>query len=77
MDVRLDHRIFIPVSHPSCIIQEHADGGHGAANDPSAAHTVMMQVECYGCAEYGIPRLERASQLLLCIASLCLHMSTI
>ena len=65
----LGHTMFIPLSQASCVVREYADGGHGAVGEPLAVLTVMMQVECYGCAEYGIPRLETASELLLCIAS--------
>ena len=35
------------------MIGEYAGGGHGAADEPLAAHTVIEQVDCYTSAEVG------------------------
>ena len=50
----LGHNLLIPLSHASCVVREYADGGHGAVGEPLAVHTVMVQLECYGCAEFEI-----------------------
>ena len=53
VDVWPGHNTFIPVSHASCVIREHAGGGHGAAEEPLAVRTVLVQLDCYSCAEFG------------------------
>ena len=41
------------MNHEPCVIREYASGGHGAADEPLAAHTVIEQVDCYTSAEVG------------------------
>ena len=53
VDVEPSHKLFIPVSCAASVIREYAGGGHRAVDEPLAAHTVMVQVDCYRCAEVG------------------------
>ena len=59
------------MSQASCVVREYADGGHGAAGEPLAVHTVMVQLECYGCAEFEIlawmwARVEIGKSMTVC-----------
>ena len=47
------HHIFLPMNHEPCVIREYASGGHGAADEPLAAHTVMVKVDCYSWDKAG------------------------
>ena len=53
LDLFRCHHIFLPMNHEPCVIREYASGGHGAADEPLAAHTVMVEVDCYSWDKAG------------------------
>ena len=67
----LGHNLFIPLSQASCVVREYADGGHGAVGEPLAVLTVMVQLECYGCAEFEILAERALGSSVLCSCSVC------
>ena len=53
VDIWPGHNVLILVSHASYVILQYTCGGHGAADEPLAAHTAMVQVDCYSWEKAG------------------------